>query len=589
MIVPMKKIHVIVQKKDIASALESLRGLGSVHVEHQEDLTGDQLEERREEIEALKQGIDILRTTGTKGDVKSQEVSDWTEVTNTILELSGQIEHYKESIAKRRIQIRQWEVWGNFDPKDIDELASKGAYLQLCAVPKDKKKDVPQGVALKTIYSSGGIDRCVAVSNEKVDLPFEMIAPPSMSLAEMNGLQKEEQARIDLITKTISDNSCFLGSLENILQEWEDLLHFEEVEKGMREEEELTVLKGFCPVDVCADIEAKSKEEHWAIIFEDPTEEDRVPTLVRNPKWVNLIKPVFNFIDIAPGYKEYDISLFFFLFFSFFVGMLIGDAGYGVLFVLAVAFAHVKLGKKMTDHTPLYLAYVLSGCVVVWGVLTGTLFGQQWLAQTPVQPVLPWLKNNENIQLFCFILGAVHLSIAHIWRTIQKFPSASFLSDIGWLALLWSMFAMARTLILGAPLSGLAINLLIGGSVLVVFFTRPNWNPLKAIGPGLGDLALNVVNTFTDIVSYIRLFAVGLATVAVADATNTMASEVGGIWFFLIILIGHTINIVLALMAILVHGLRLNVLEFSGHLNMEWAGFNYTPFRKINEIHTYGA
>ena len=117
--------------------------------------------------------------------------------------------------------------------------------------------------------------------------------------------------------------------------------------------------------------------------------------------------------------------------------------------------------------------------------------------------------------------------------------------------------------------------------LLVLFFTRPNRNPLKAVGPGLGDLALNVVNTFTDIVSYIRLFAVGLATVAVADATNTMAAEVGGVWFFIILLIGHTINVVLALMAILVHGLRLNVLEFSGHLNMEWTGFNYAPFKKI--------
>ena len=140
---------------------------------------------------------------------------------------------------------------------------------------------------------------------------------------------------------------------------------------------------------------------------------------------------------------------------------------------------------------------------------------------------------------------------------------------------------MARTLILGATLDALALNLLIGGAALVVLFTRPHWNLLKAIGPGLGDLALKVVNTFTDIVSYIRLFAVGLATVAVADATNTMANEIGGIWFFLIVFFGHTINIVLALMAILVHGLRLNVLEFSGHLNMEWAGFNYTPFKKI--------
>ena len=143
---------------------------------------------------------------------------------------------------------------------------------------------------------------------------------------------------------------------------------------------------------------------------------------------------------------------------------------------------------------------------------------------------------------------------------------------------------MARMLILGAALNTSAIIFLAVGAFLVVLFTRPNKNPLKAIGPGLGDLALNAINTFTDIVSYIRLFAVGLATVAVADATNAMAQEVGGVWFFIILLVGHTINIVLALMAILVHGLRLNVLEFSGHLSMEWAGFNYAPFKRIKSL-----
>lgn len=581
MIVPMKKLHVVVQKKDIVSALESLRELGSVHVEHQEPLTGYQLEERREEVEILESAIDILTANKTEDPASQKEVSDWTEVVNAVLELSAKVGHCEESIVKRQAQINQWEPWGDFDSGEIEGLEAVGIYMQLCAVPKSKRNDIPKGVILETVYSSSGVDRCVAISREKINLPFEKIALPPMGLKQMNVLQVQEQEKSEQAIKGIAENHCYLESLKETLVQRRDVLHFEEVERGMREEEELAVLKGFCPVDACKAIEKKAKAEHWGILFEDPSEEDQVPTLVRNPKWVNLIKPVFNFIDIAPGYKEYDISLLFLLFFSLFVGMLIGDAGYGMLFVLAVAFAHIKFGKKMTDRTPLYLAYVLSGCVIVWGVLTGTFFGQQWLSQSFVQPVLPWLKNNDNIQLFCFMLGAIHLSIAHVWRTILKFPSPRFLADVGWLALLWSMFSMARMLILGTPLSALSINLLIAGVFLIVFFTRPSKNPLKAIGPGLGDLALNGINAFTDIVSYIRLFAVGLATVAVADATNAMANEYGGVWFFIILLLGHVINVVLALMAILVHGLRLNVLEFSGHLNMEWAGFNYAPFKKI--------
>jgi V/A-type H+/Na+-transporting ATPase subunit I len=127
------------------------------------------------------------------------------------------------------------------------------------------------------------------------------------------------------------------------------------------------------------------------------------------------------------------------------------------------------------------------------------------------------------------------------------------------------------------------------GPVLVLFFSKPNRNPLKSVAGGLGDLALNVVNTFTDIVSYIRLFAVGLATVAVADAFNLMALDLGfsnmmaGFFSALILVVGHVFNMILGAMAILVHGIRLNVLEFSSHMNLEWAGIKYSPLQKSSQ------
>jgi V/A-type H+-transporting ATPase subunit I len=128
--------------------------------------------------------------------------------------------------------------------------------------------------------------------------------------------------------------------------------------------------------------------------------------------------------------------------------------------------------------------------------------------------------------------------------------------------------------------------LFIIGPILVVFFTKPNKNPLKAMGGGIGELLMNIVNSFSDIVSYIRLFAVGMATVAVADAFNSIALGVGfgniltGFMTALILVVGHLFNIVLGAMSILVHGLRLNLLEFSGHMGLSWAGFKYEPFSK---------
>jgi V/A-type H+-transporting ATPase subunit I len=124
------------------------------------------------------------------------------------------------------------------------------------------------------------------------------------------------------------------------------------------------------------------------------------------------------------------------------------------------------------------------------------------------------------------------------------------------------------------------------GPALVVLFSSPCKNILKGIVNGLGSLLLNIANSFTDVVSYIRLFAVGLATVAVADAFNKMAMGIGfnnflqGLLTSFILLIGHLLNVILGPLSILVHGVRLNVLEFCNHLDIKWSGFVYKPLQE---------
>jgi V/A-type H+-transporting ATPase subunit I len=167
-------------------------------------------------------------------------------------------------------------------------------------------------------------------------------------------------------------------------------------------------------------------------------------------------------------------------------------------------------------------------------------------------------------------------------------PSFSALAEAGWISILWGGFFLAKLLILGDSFPFYCKWLFAAGIALVILFAKPNRNILKGLGAGLGNLLLNIVNSFTDVVSYIRLFAVGLATVAVADAFNSMAMDVGysSIWAALItsliLLLGHTLNVLLGPMSILVHGVRLNVLEFSNHLDLQWKGFAYRPLRKMN-------
>ena len=141
-------------------------------------------------------------------------------------------------------------------------------------------------------------------------------------------------------------------------------------------------------------------------------------------------------------------------------------------------------------------------------------------------------------------------------------------------------------LILGDTFPFFGNWLLILGITLVIIFTNPQKNILKGIGEGLGTLALSLMNNFTDVVSYIRLFAVGLAGVAISDTFNAMAFSVGSgstpvlILAGLIVLVGHTLGMVLGPVSVLVHGVRLNVLEFSGHASISWSGQDYKPLRE---------
>ena len=590
MIVPMKKIHVVVQKKDIVPSLESLRELGTVHVEHQEELSGYQLEERREEVEILKQALSILGRFDCESDVLQQEARDWTDTVNEILGLWAQIEHYQESIAQRAVQIRQWQPWGNFDPKDIQGLTARGIYLQLCEVPAGKETLVPEGVILEKVHFASGTYKCLAISRGKIDLPFDTITPPPAGLGQMEKMQVEERAKIRQAEERIAELRCYFGAFQKILVERENVLSFEEVEKGMRAEQELALLKGYCPVDACGAIALKAKQEQWAVLFENPSEEDSVPTLLRNPRWVEMIKPVFGIINVLPGYREVDISPVFLIFFSVFFGILIGDAAYGSVFLILTLIFHHKLKHKVKDAAPFMLMYVLSASAIIWGALTGTFLGTVLLG-AKLKPVVAWLTVSKNVQLLCFTIGAAHLILAHLWRCVRRWPGSGAWAELGWVWILGVSYGLVKSMIIlgQADMAGIldALKMMIPGGVLIIYDIARG--PKSQIPVGIVLLLFSIISAFTDIVSYVRLFAVGLAGTAVADAFNQMALSIGfnnvvsGVFTSLILVVGHAFNIVLCGFGVLVHGLRLNVLEFSGHLGLEWAGLKYEPFKKIKQ------
>ncbi len=578
MIVPMKKIHLIVQKKDVTFTLERLADLGLVHIEHCQIPEGKPVEDARETVEILDQVLAILSTI--KNRKGPQTVDDWKEKATEILDLQAMINQHQEFIDKRTKRIEKWEAWGNFDPQDIRELAEQGIFVHLYEVPSSVKKiEVPEGVIMQEVNRAKGFSRYVAVKQDNENLPYDRVYPPPVSLNNLKMLQAEEETELAQLKKMLWEDTAFVDHFKRIRDEAQYELDIKSAEAGMYDYDRLCFLKGFIPEDNLLDLQTYAKKQKWGILIEDPEDTDEVPTQLKNKEWVNLSKPAFQLIEILPGYQEVDISPVFLVFFTLFFAMLIGDAAYGLIFGLGTLMVQIKFGDKFKDKTPFFLMYLLTGFCIIFGVLTGTYFGQAWLPDG-VQPVVPWLNDTKNIQLLCFIIAVIHLTIARLWAFVCKTPSILALQEIGWLLVVWGMFFVANYFVLGYAMPAFAVPMIGVGAALALFFMAPPKDLPKKIGQEAIPFMLGIIGAGTDIVSYIRLFAVGVATVAVADAANSMWNTPLAGFNYVLFLFLHVLNMILAMMAILVHAVRLNVLEFSGHLGLEWAGVKFQPLKK---------
>jgi V/A-type H+-transporting ATPase subunit I len=275
--------------------------------------------------------------------------------------------------------------------------------------------------------------------------------------------------------------------------------------------------------------------------------------------------------------------------------MIIGDAGYGALFLTTIFLARGYLNRLQPELFPFLL--IMSLTTVFWGLLTGHVFGTSPSGLFISSLQIDWLTGpgaGDRLMLLCFVLGAVHLSLAHGWQMVLLWPSLRVLSQMGWLLLTWVMFFAARNLVLMHGFPAFAFALLGIGLLLVIAFMRP----LRAVPAHWTEyirLPLDVISQFVDLVSYIRLFAVGAATVAVAQAFNQMALSLGfggvlsSLGSAIILLLGHSINIALAAMGVLVHGVRLNTLEFASHTGITWSGTRFRPFALHSKGEQHGS
>lgn len=597
MIVKMKKVTILVSEKQRQELLIRLRRLGIVHIENINKPSADEVRALKEEIDQANKALTVLRqyykvappVTAHKEYIRIHDEAG--EITSLYREKDVQA----RALAKIEEQIDEFKPWGAFNPQDIKDLKVKGVSARLYHADRKafRKMDKPEGLHIisedkRSVYFAH------FYKGEEEELVFEKVKLPEVNFDDLYNRQEALGKRIGEIESILRSKVHAIDSIREYLSALEKRLIFLNVKHGMGEEKGFAYLQGFCPEESVKDIAGLSDTYGFGYLAELPDNPDETPTLIRNPKWISIINPIFKFMNTTPGYNECDISLWFLVFLSVFFAMLIGDAGYGVLFAAAAFFARRKL--KNLPPEPFRLVYLFSFTTIIWGAITGTWFGFEKIAQLPflnlmvIDKINSFGSGNENFIIhICFIIGVIHLSIAHLITASRIINSLKVLAEIGWISILWGLFFTAATLVLGKPFPLFAGYLLAVGVALLILFSNPQKNILKGILISLSNIPLKIIGSFSDVVSYLRLFAVGYASVVVASSFNEMAMQLGfnniitSLGAALILFLGHTLNIVLGLMAVIVHGVRLNMLEFSGQIGMEWSGKEYAPFcEKVN-------
>ncbi len=602
MIERMKAVCIAAADSHKDELLVSLRDLGAVHLARKQ--AADPL--LAERFSELSHTMRELKDYEERGGQKEEILPD-AEFEALHLKTAAALRKKAECAGRLSdllLEAERIRPWGEFDPREIGELPPQ-AELHLYQLDKKEYRALcrEEGVRFIRLRPVGSME-AVAVIGSPPALRAAEFRLPEKGLVQLSEEMRQCREAIEACESTLRESARCMNSYAAQLLKAQNAAAYSAADASLGRGASLVWITGYIPESDRERFIKAAGEHGWAYLLTDvPETDDGVPTKIRYNKVTSLIRPVFDVLGTVPGYREYDISFWFLAFFALFFAMIIGDAGYGALFLVAAAIVHIRT-KKLTNA--LLLLYLLPAATIVWGALTGTWFGLEGAMRIPFfrALVLPAFANypeyfdvtataaQNNVMKFCFSIGAIQLALACVMNIRRKLcgRDLSWLADLGWLIAICALYLLVLYLVVGESIPLAASAAAIGaGFLLVVLFGgmargKPFGQGLKA---GLGNtftVFLNTISAFGNVMSYIRLIAVGMASLAIAQSFNDMAAGFSGalvVVGILIMIIGHALNIVMGFLSVVVHGVRLNLLEFSGQLGMEWAGIPYEPFREL--------
>ena len=611
MIEKMKMICIVssVSRKD--EMLDGLRNLGLLHLAERKAPS----RAATERFESLSRTASALRDYAPdkkdKSHIKSELLSD-CEFEKLYREVRGALDKKSEleqTISADNAEIERICEWGDFSVQQLGELKAAGYDIHFYRLEKDEYEQLAADpdIRLVRLMSVDKAETVAVMGTLSQTFASKEFTLPEKSMRELEAEIESAKAQITSCEEILRKASVYEASFHAQMLRAQNEEEYSSASETTETDEGLVWISGYLPEADLESFRQAASANKWAWAADDVAEDDdQIPTKMKFSKVSGLIEPVMNILGILPGYYEPDISLWFLLFFTLFFAMILGDGAYGVLILLGTIAYSVKT-KKNDDTT--YLLYVLSIATIIWGAVTGTWFGTEAAMKIPFLKalVIPNFASypeyfgvtataqQNTVMKFSFSVGAIQMALGSLISVKRKMAAKdlSFVADIGWIICIAAMYLMALYLVIGEDLPFKPIVTMIAVAfALVVCFgaMSPDVSFADGLKAGLANAFtefLNTISCFGNVMSYIRLFAVGMAGLAISQSFNNLAADFSGpmvIAGVVVVVIGHVLNIVMNFLSVVVHGVRLNVMEFSGQAGLEWTGIPYEPFRVSETI-----
>ncbi|MCD8181915.1 MAG: ATPase V [Bacteroides sp.] len=604
----MKKLTFLVFHKEYETFLEQIRELGVVHIVEKQrgemDDTLQQFMQKRNLYKNMLQSMYNLAEKQPEEAVHAEQTAD--AVIEAYEDLQTRIQELNQQLPTVNKDIAQMEIWGNFDWEAVRKLEDAGWYVQFYTCPeRDYDEAWAEEYSAIVVKENGGRLYFVTVTPQPAQLDMEPLRLPSLSLLELTRKKEEIEAQI---VQADADMKAFCRANYRTLEYYShqldgdiDLLKVK-LNSEQKAEGAVVLLEGWIPEDNEADVRKLLDDSGVYYEVRNATREDNAPIKLKNNAFTRMYEVLTKMYGM-PDYAEFDPTPILAPFFSLFFAFCMGDAGYGLVLIALGFFLKKKMSKSMRGMMNLVITLGIFTAVI--GAVLGTFFGVSLFDLEIPEKLKQFMivgkigeTSYDKQMLLALIIGVVHISIAMTVKAIGqtvRFGFKESLSAWGWLLLVVGFICtggLSFFKVISEDVSTWAF-IVIGGIAAIGIYLLNNIhrNVFVNIGAGVWDTYNMATGLMGDILSYIRLYALGLAGAMLGGVFNQLAFMVNDAagpaigWLFcgLILVFGHSLNIAMSCLSAFVHPLRLTFVEYFKNSGYNGKGEAYNPFSVVKK------